>query len=66
MGNKKALVAVAHKMLISCYHILKYKVGYKDPGADYFTKGKEEKLLKHYQKKLHQLGYEVALQPIQA
>lgn len=66
MGKKKALIAVAHKILISCYHILKYKVPYKELGADYFTKGKEDKLLQHYKKKLWQMGFEVALQPIEA
>ena len=29
-GKKKALVAVGHKILIMCYHILKYKVPYKE------------------------------------
>jgi transposase len=34
-GKKKALVAVGHKILISCYHILKYKVAYKELGENY-------------------------------
>lgn len=65
MGKKQALVAVAHKILISCYHILKHKVAFKELGSDYFTKGKEDKLLVHYTKKLKKMGYEVALQPIE-
>ena len=32
-GKKKTLVAVGHKILIMCYHILKYKVPYKELGA---------------------------------
>lgn len=66
MGKKQALCAVAHKILISCYHILKYKIAYKELGGDYFTKGNEDKILAHYKKKLIKLGYEVALQPIEA
>jgi transposase len=65
MGKKQALVAVAHKILISCYHILKSKVKFKELGGDYFTKGKEDKLLTHYTKKLTKMGYQVALQPIE-
>jgi transposase len=65
MGRKKALVAVGHKLLIACYHILKNKVEYKDLGVDYLIKNKEEKLLKHYIKKLTKLGYQARLQPIQ-
>lgn len=66
MGKKQALCAIAHKLLISCYHILKYKISFKELGGDYFTQGKEDKLLLHYTKKLHKLGYEVALQAIEA
>jgi len=65
MGRKQALAAIAHKILINCYHILKHKVAFKELGADYFTRGKEDKLLLHYKKKLQKLGFEVALQPIE-
>jgi transposase len=61
MGSKKAQVAIAHKILIACWHILKYKVGYKDLGEPYLSKDKQEKITKHYIKKLKQLGYEVQL-----
>jgi len=66
MGKKQALAAIAHKILINCYHILKYKVPFKELGGDYFTKGKEDKILQHYKKKLLKMGYEVALQPVEA
>jgi transposase len=65
MGKKKALVAVAHKILICSYHILKYKIPYKELGSDYFTKGNEDKMLNHYTKKIEKLGYQINLQPIE-
>jgi len=65
MGKKKALAAVAHKLLIACYHILKHKVAYKDLGPNYLIKNREDKLLKHYLKKLGKLGYQAELQPIE-
>jgi transposase len=35
-GKKKAITAVAHKVLVIVYHILRTKTPYKDLGADYF------------------------------
>jgi transposase len=64
MGKKKALAAVAHKILISCYHILKHKIKYKDLGSNYLIKNREDKLLKHYLKKLDKLGYQAELRPL--
>jgi hypothetical protein len=61
MGCKKAQVAIAHKILIACWHILKFKVAYKDLGEPYLHKDKKDKITKHYIKKLQQLGYGVEL-----
>jgi transposase len=33
-GKKKALVALGHKILIMCYHILKYRCAYRELGID--------------------------------
>jgi transposase len=66
MGKKKALITIAHKLLIACYHIIKYKIPYKELGTDHFIKGKEEKIMNHYIKKLQQMGYNVNLQTIGA
>lgn len=59
MGDKKAQIAVAHKILIACWHILKHKVAYKDLGEPYLNKDSKEKITRHYIKKLQQLGYSV-------
>ena len=64
MGRKQALAAIAHKIIINCYHILKYKVLFKELGSDYFTKGKEEKLVQHYKKKLMNLGYNISIESV--
>ena len=61
-GKKKALVAVGHKILISCYHILKYKTAYKELGANYLDQRKKDKITKSYIKRLKSLGYTVTLQ----
>ena len=61
-GKKRALVALGHKILIMCYHILKYKRPYKELGADYLDKRRKDKITRNYVKKLNHLGYEVILQ----
>jgi len=58
-GKKKALVAVGHKILIMCYHILKYKVPYKELGANYLDERKKDRIANSYIRRLSNLGYTV-------
>ena len=60
-GQKKALVAVGHKMLIMCYHILKHKVPYKELGGNYLDERRRNRITKSYIKRLNSLGYTVTL-----
>ncbi len=60
-GKKKALVALGHKILIMCYHILKYRRPYKELGVDYLDKRRKGKIARSYIKRLNHLGYEVTL-----
>ena len=60
-GKKKALIAVGHKILIMCYHILKYKVPYKELGANYLDTRKKDRIAKSYLKRLTNLGFTVTL-----
>lgn len=61
-GKKRALIAVGHKILIMCYHILKYKVGYKELGVDYLDVRRKDKIIKSYVKRLRNIGYNVILE----
>jgi transposase len=65
-GKKRALVAVAHSLLVIVYHVIKYRVDYQDLGADYFLRLEPERLRRYLVKRLEQLGYEVELVPTQA
>ena len=60
-GKKKALVAVGHKILIMCYHILKKKVPYRELGANYLDERKKDRIAKSYLRRLTNLGYTVVL-----
>ena len=63
-GKKKTLVAVGHKILIACYQVLKYKVPYKELGANYLTQRKRDRMAKSYIKRLSSLGYTVTLNEV--
>lgn len=61
MGKKKALIALAHAMLVSIYHMVKRKEPYKELGADYLENLYKGKIVKNLTKRLEGLGYAVAL-----
>lgn len=63
-GKKRALVAIGHKILVACYNILKYKVGYRELGRDYLDRRREDKIAKSYTSRLKKLGYNVTLEKV--
>ena len=58
-GGKRALIAIAHTMLIAIYHMLKEKVPYYELGADYYSVKNQEKLIKRNLRSLEKLGVDV-------
>jgi transposase len=62
-GKKKAIVAVAHSILVSIYHVLKNQVSYKDLGANYFTKINAAQIKHRCVRGLEGLGFKVILEP---
>lgn len=62
-GKKKAIVAIAHQLLIIIYHILTKKEQYKELGADYYVKQKIESKKQQAINCLEKLGYEIQLVP---
>jgi len=62
-GQKKAIVAVAHSILVIAYHLIKRKEPYRELGGDYFDKRRPEATAKRLLKRLEQLGFNVTLEP---
>lgn len=60
-GKKRALLAVAHTMLIAIYYMIKEDKEYIDLGADFYNKFNKEKKANAYMKKLKELGYDVQI-----
>lgn len=55
-GKKKAIVAVAHAMLKTIFHMLKNHEPYHDLGADFYERQEKEGKVKSCLKKLYKLG----------
>lgn len=62
MGKYRAMVAVAHRILVIVYHVLKGE-DFKELGADYQDAHRRERLERGLVRRLEKLGYEVSLQP---
>jgi transposase len=62
-GKQKAIMALAHKVLVILYHVLREKKSYTDLGADYFDKLDTTRIQRHHVRRLEQLGYTVSLTP---
>lgn len=58
-GKNRAVVAVAHSMLIAIYHMLAHNVPFRDLGEDYYNHFNTEKKINHYLKKLQNLGWQI-------
>jgi hypothetical protein len=63
-GKPKAIVAVAHTLLVIIYHLLRHQSPYHELGSDYFDRLDTARLQRHYVCRLEQLGYAVTLAPV--
>ncbi len=61
-GSKRAIVAVAHSLLVAAYHILKNSTPYQDLGPDHFNRLNPERLTRYHVKRLEALGFNVKLE----
>jgi Transposase and inactivated derivatives len=64
-GKNRALIAIAHSILKSVYHILSGSP-YRELGADYVTMRMESRRKSYLMKELENLGYDVLLTDIKA
>jgi transposase len=59
-GKKRAIVAVAHSILVIAYHLIQRKEPYRELGGDYFDKQRPEATAKRLLNRLQKLGYDVS------
>ena len=68
-GKKRAIVAVAHSMLVSAWHMLTYQQPYQELGGDYFDQRKKETKVRSLVRRLEKLtggSVSIELQPAAA
>jgi transposase len=62
IGKKKAATAVAHSILVICWHLIANDTDYQELGGDYFTRRNDPDRHKdRLIEQLHDLGYRVTL-----
>lgn len=65
-GKPRAMMAVAHSLLVSIYIMLRDQVPYQELGPDYFDHLQAQQLERHYVRRLEALGFTVTLAPTAA
>lgn len=63
-GRNKATLAVAHAILVICYHLLTRQEPYRELGANYFDERARHDVERRLIQRLQRLGYNVVLQPV--
>jgi transposase len=63
-GAKRAVMAVAHALLVIAYHMLKRAEDYRDLGADHFDRIDVSRIRRSLVRRLERLGHKVTLEPL--
>lgn len=64
-GKKRALIAVAHAILVAIYHMFSKGMAHQDLGPDHFNRMDAKRLTRYYSKKLERLGFTVTITPVE-
>jgi transposase len=65
-GKKKAIVALAHKILVIVYTLLKTGQVYEERGAAALDEQQKDRIVHRLERRIAQLGYKVHLEPVMA
>ncbi len=64
-GEQKAVMAVAHQLLTTIFHIIRDRSVYKELGATHYDQQNKPKVTRKLVDRLQKLGYVVTLQPVE-
>ncbi len=65
-GKKRAIIAVAHSIMCSVFHMLSRNEGYRELGANYFDERRRQFTVDRLTRRIERLGYRVHLEPVAA
>jgi len=60
-GRKRAIIGVAHAILVAAYHMIQRDEDYKELGPAHFDSRREERTVQTCKKRLERIGYDVHL-----
>src|ERR687896_243256 len=60
-GKKRAIVAVAHALVVSAFHVLSRNEPYRELGANYFDEHRRHQLVDRLARRMERLGYRVSV-----
>jgi len=63
-GHKKAIIAVAHCLLVTAYHVLARHAVYEELGPDYYDRHHTERVTRRAVQALEHQGYRVTLERV--
>ena len=63
-GKQRAIMAVAHSMMVSVFHMLTRQEPYRELGARYFDERRRHSTVDRLAQRIERLGYRVHLEPI--
>ena len=61
-GKQRAMISVAHSILVGVFYILVHHEPYRELGATYFDRLRQSQSVERLTRRLEQLGYEVHLE----
>ena len=61
-GSKRAVIALAHSLIVTIYHMLKEGTRYQDLGGNYFDQRSHHYAVHSAVRRIERLGYKVTLQ----
>ena len=62
-GALRAALAIAHKILVSAYHMLAQNLPYRDLGEAYLDRIGQTRTVANLKRRLERLGYKLTLEP---
>jgi transposase len=63
-GKRRAILAVAHSIMVSVFHMLTRNAPYRDLGANYFDERRRHYTVDRLTSRIEHLGYRVHLEPL--
>jgi len=63
-GGKRAALAVAHKILVSAYHIIGKRMDYRELGESYLDTQSKRRVVRGLVRRVERLGYRVTLEKV--